>query len=148
MSTISRLISKYILLSQKSHLSTSKPLAPFEECLVEDLPEDGGHEAVDEEVDGWVDDHAQLGDVTHQKNPKWQTVAVVSQGFFEVLNCENLKTKVTLITRVPRFLLFSTSSVPKKKSHSNFPIGLSWTSFNFILIHILGNGNVTNKGNL
>jgi len=52
------------------YLSTSKPLSPFEERLVEDLPEDGGHEAVDEEVDGGVDDHAQLGDVPHQQNPE------------------------------------------------------------------------------
>ena len=73
------------------YLSTSEHLDALDESLVEDVPKDGGHEAVDEEVDGRVDHHCQLRKVSHEQNPKRQAVAVVTQGFFVLLNCENLK---------------------------------------------------------
>jgi hypothetical protein len=74
----------------KTHLSASGHLGDLHERVVQDVPEDGGHEAVDEEVDGRVDHHAQLRQVAHQQHPQRQAVAVMAQGLFVVLDCENL----------------------------------------------------------
>jgi hypothetical protein len=58
---------------------------------VQALPEDVGHEAVDEEVGRRVQDHGQLRAVAQQQYPQWQVVAVVLQLSLELLNGKNLE---------------------------------------------------------
>jgi hypothetical protein len=53
---------------------------------VQALPEDVGHEAVDEEVGRRVQDHGQLRAVAQQQHPQGQDVAVVVQRCLELLD--------------------------------------------------------------
>lgn len=61
------------------------------QVLAEHFPEDLGHEAVDEEVDGAVDDHEQLGDGAEQVDPEGQVHAAVVHVLLVLLDCEDLE---------------------------------------------------------
>jgi hypothetical protein len=58
--------------------------------------------------------------------------------------CKNKKIAKIITYCSNKIFKHFTSSVLKKKSHSNFPIGLSRTLFNFNSNHFLGNG-ITRK---
>lgn len=58
--------------------------------LRQNLPEDGRHEAVDEEIQRWIGHQEQLGNVTAQKDPQWQIEAAVVQVLLVLFDGENL----------------------------------------------------------
>ena len=70
-------------------LGTARRNSP--EVGVEHLPEDGRHEAVDEEVDGGVDDHEQLRDDAPPEGPDAYAVAVVLDVLGVLLYREDLR---------------------------------------------------------
>ncbi len=87
----SSLLRKSVNEGQFKNLVTADESDGFQDSVEEALPEDVGHEAVDEEVGGGVDDHRELRKVAQQQNPHRQVVAVVVQSRLEILNGENLK---------------------------------------------------------
>ena len=86
----------------RRHLFATNHFAALSDGLVEAFPEDVGHEAVDEEVGGWVDHHRQLRKVAQEQDPERQVVAVVIQRRLEILNGENLKVDLELIIWVSK----------------------------------------------
>ena len=83
-----KLISKLDLI--RSLFTKSKFSQDVNRGIGEAIPEDGGDQAVEEEVDGGVEDHAELRDAAQQQNPERNLEAILIQTLLELLDYENL----------------------------------------------------------